>query len=144
MKESIDVAYAYISAHHNSESSCKRNLHLHVPQGSISKDGPSAGMAIAMAIYGAIHNRSILSGVAMTGELDLSGHIGAIGGLKEKILAAYRMDIPTILIPKENEHQLADISSHIMHEISIHCIQHLDEEQCYDWEKHTWIDTTMA
>jgi ATP-dependent Lon protease len=133
MKESIDVAYAYISAHHNNTSSQKQDLHLHVPQGAISKDGPSAGMAIAMAIYGAIHSQAILAGVAMTGELDLSGHIGAIGGLKEKILAAYRMEIPTILIPKENEHELVEIPSSIRDSLIIHCIQHLDEalEFCF-------------
>jgi ATP-dependent Lon protease len=133
MKESIDVAYAYISAHHNKGSNKNQDLHLHVPQGAISKDGPSAGMAIAMAIYGALHNQVILSNIAMTGELDLSGHIGAIGGLKEKILAAYRMEIRTILIPKENEHELGEISTKILDKLSIHCVHHVSEafEICF-------------
>ena len=126
MKESIEVAYTYIRTHHHKEATTAA-LHLHVPQGAVSKDGPSAGMAIAMAIYGAIHQRKIANGIAMTGELDLGGNIGAIGGLKEKILAAYRLDVRTIIIPKENEHELMDIPQHIQSALQIHLVSHIDE-----------------
>lgn len=124
MKESIDVAYAYINAHHGGSS---KDIHIHIPQGAISKDGPSAGMAIALAIYGAQQQRPIKKGIAMTGELDLSGHIGAIGGLKEKVLAAYRLNIRTIIIPKENQHDIQDLPDAIQQALTIHLVERFEE-----------------
>ena len=126
MKESIEVAYTYIRTHHQKESTTA-SLHVHVPQGAVSKDGPSAGMAIAMAMYGAIHQREITSGIAMTGEIDLGGNISAIGGLKEKMLAAYRLGVRTIIIPKENEYELIDIPKDIQNALHIHLVSHIDE-----------------
>ena len=126
MKESIDVAYAYINAHHNRSTPAK-DIHMHIPQGAISKDGPSAGMAIALAMYGAQNQRVIKKGIAMTGELDLSGHIGAIGGLKEKLLAAYRLNIHTIIIPKENQHDIQELPESIRNELKIILVDRLEE-----------------
>ena len=126
MKESIEVAHAYINANHPSPKN-SYDIHIHIPQGAISKDGPSAGMAIALAIYSAQQDQISLGGIAMTGELDLSGHINAIGGLKEKILAAYRANIKIIMIPKENQHEIVDIPESIRKELTIHFIEHINE-----------------
>ena len=126
MKESIEVAHAYINANHSSEKS-SQDIHIHIPQGAISKDGPSAGMAIALAIYSAQQRKKSIEGIAMTGELDLSGHINAIGGLKEKLLAAYRANIRTVMIPKENQHELVDIPDTIRNELTVHLIEHIKD-----------------
>ncbi|MAA78194.1 MAG: endopeptidase La [Deltaproteobacteria bacterium] len=134
MKESIEIAYAYINANHKFKNT-HSDIHVHIPQGSISKDGPSAGLAIALAIYSVQKNQRSLGGIAMTGELDLSGHVNAIGGLKEKILAAYRANITTVVIPTENQHELVDIPPSILTEMTIHLIEHIEEALTLCFEK---------
>jgi ATP-dependent Lon protease len=105
----------------------KVDLHIHVPEGSTPKDGPSAGITIATAIASALTRVHVRSNVAMTGEITLQGRILPIGGLKEKMIAAHRGGIDTVLIPKENERDLKDIPSAIRRAISVVLVEHMDE-----------------
>ena len=127
MKESIAVAYTYIQIKHSKNNPSP--LHIHVPEGAISKDGPSAGLAIAIAIYSALNHKKPLSGIAMTGEIDLAGYVSAIGGLKEKILAAYHRGIHTIILPKENAHEVVKIPPSIRERMVIRCVSSFEEAQ---------------
>ncbi|HEY6874431.1 MAG TPA: endopeptidase La [Geobacteraceae bacterium] len=103
------------------------DIHIHVPEGAIPKDGPSAGIAMATAITSALTRRAVRRDVAMTGEITLRGRILPIGGLKEKLLAAKRGQIRTVLIPKENEKDLADVPIEVINGVSIKCVAHMDE-----------------
>ena len=118
MKESAQAALSYL------RSSAKKlglshdffkgkEIHIHVPEGAIPKDGPSAGITMAMAMYSSISKKPASNNVAMTGEITLTGSILAIGGLNEKLLAAKRNKIETVLIPKENEIDLNEISNEV-------------------------------
>lgn len=118
MKESARIALSYVRSIADSAGVEKdffdtHNIHLHVPDGATPKDGPSAGVTIATAIYSAVTLKSVRSDVAMTGEVSLRGRVMAIGGLKEKLLAAKKAGIKTVLIPKENETDLSEISDEI-------------------------------
>lgn len=103
------------------------DVHVHVPQGAVPKDGPSAGITMATAIASAFTERPISSDVAMTGEVTLRGRVLQIGGLREKILAAKRYGITTIVIPKDNEADLSEIPAKVKKGISIHPVSHMDE-----------------
>lgn len=114
MHESAQAALSYIRSnagalHIPSNFYRKKEIHIHLPEGAIPKDGPSAGITMAMAIISAASNRPARNDVAMTGEITLRGNLLAIGGLNEKLLAAQRSGIRTVLIPKENEKDLAEI-----------------------------------
>ena len=91
----------------------KHDFHLHVPEGAVPKDGPSAGITMATAFYSVVTDVPVRADVAMTGEISLRGKVLPIGGLKEKLLAARQAGIKTVLIPKENERDLAEISEEI-------------------------------
>lgn len=105
----------------------KIDIHIHVPEGATPKDGPSAGIAIATAIVSALIKKPIRKDVAMTGEITLRGNVLAIGGLKEKILAAHRGRVEKVLIPKENEKDMKDIPQKIQKDIEIKLVGHVDE-----------------
>jgi ATP-dependent Lon protease len=105
----------------------KNDLHLHVPEGAIPKDGPSAGIAIATAIVSVLTNAPIRRDVAMTGEITLRGKVLPIGGVKEKLLAANRAGITTVLIPKDNEKDLVDIPDDVRQVMAIHGVDLIDE-----------------
>ncbi|MEM5786429.1 MAG: endopeptidase La [Syntrophobacteraceae bacterium] len=103
------------------------DIHVHVPEGAIPKDGPSAGITMATSMVSALGKIPVRSDVAMTGEITLRGRVLPIGGLKEKILAAHRALIKTVLVPKENAKDLKDIPPKILEEINIELVDHMDE-----------------
>ena len=103
------------------------DIHIHVPEGAIPKDGPSAGITMACAITSALTRRAVRRDIAMTGEITLRGTVLPIGGLKEKLLAAGRGGIRTVLIPKDNEKDLAEIPKEITAGLTVHAVSHMDE-----------------
>ncbi|MGZ3703101.1 MAG: S16 family serine protease, partial [Bdellovibrionota bacterium] len=105
----------------------KIDIHLHVPEGATPKDGPSAGITMATALTSAFMRVPVKRNVAMTGEITLRGRVLPIGGLKEKLIAARLGGADTVIIPKENEKDLAKISKEILEGLSIHPVVHADE-----------------
>ena len=105
----------------------KKDFHIHVPEGATPKDGPSAGIGMVTSIVSAITKTPVRRDVAMTGEVTLTGQVLPIGGLKEKLLAAHRAGIKEVLIPKENEKDLADMPKKIINDIKITPVEHADE-----------------
>jgi ATP-dependent Lon protease len=114
MEESVTIAFSFLrsTAHKTGVDLTlldTRDLHVHVPEGATPKDGPSAGVAIYLSMLSSLLNVPISNTIAVTGEISLTGQVWAIGGLKEKILAAHRGGIKTVLIPESNKAHLADI-----------------------------------
>ncbi len=105
----------------------RKDIHVHVPEGATPKDGPSAGVAMSVAIISALTQIPIRADVAMTGEITLRGEVLPIGGLKEKLLAAHRGGISTVLIPEQNEKDLAEISTKIKDELDIVCVRWIED-----------------
>ncbi len=105
----------------------KHNMHIHVPEGATPKDGPSAGVGMVTAIVSAMTNIPVLANVAMTGEITLRGEVLPIGGLKEKLLAAHRGGITTVLIPRDNEKDLADVPDNVKKGLDIKPVRWIDE-----------------
>ena len=115
MKESATIAYQYIKAHPEmagitSEDFDKKDIHVHVPEGAVPKDGPSAGITIVSSMLSALRGKPVRSGVAMTGEMTLRGRVLPVGGIKEKILAAKRAGVSVIIISEENRKDIEDIN----------------------------------
>ncbi len=111
MKESARIALSLVKSlfPDKCEKLKDRDIHIHVPEGAVPKDGPSAGIAITTAVLSALTGRRVRGTVAMTGEVTLRGRVLPIGGLKEKTMAALRNGITTVIIPRENEKDLAEI-----------------------------------
>ncbi len=105
----------------------KHDIHIHIPEGAVPKDGPSAGITMATALYSAIFEKKVSGKIAMTGEVTLRGNVLPIGGLKEKLLAAKSIGIKTVLIPERNERDLKDISSEITGGLEIIPVENMDE-----------------
>jgi ATP-dependent Lon protease len=140
MKESAQAALSYLRASAkrlrlNPDFFKGREIHIHLPEGAIPKDGPSAGIAMAMAMLSAISGRPASNNVAMTGEITLTGSILAIGGLTEKLLAAKRNNIKTVLIPKENEIDLKEISDKVKSGLKIVPIDKVEQAIPYIFER---------
>jgi len=132
MQESAHAAMTYVRSRAQILGLAKDfyqelDIHIHVPEGAIPKDGPSAGITMATAITSALTRRSVRCDTAMTGEITLRGRVLAIGGLKEKLMAAKRGRIKTVVIPKSNEKDLADVPPEVTSGISIKCVNHMDE-----------------
>lgn len=132
MRESAQAAMSYIRARAEkigieADFHEKYDIHIHVPEGAIPKDGPSAGITIATALASALSGRAVRKDVAMTGEITLRGRVLPIGGVKEKLLAAHRSGIYHILLPKENEKDLDDIPDNIKRRLRIDLVSHMDE-----------------
>ncbi|MDD6682727.1 MAG: endopeptidase La [Clostridiales bacterium] len=124
MKESARAALSWVRAHSGEFKLDKEfyknlDIHIHVPEGAVPKDGPSAGVTMATALVSALTGRPVYQDVAMTGEITLRGRVLPIGGVKEKLLAAYRAGIKTILIPKENQKDLEDVPPHVLSQFRI-------------------------
>ena len=124
MQESAKTAYSYVRANSkkygiDEDFYKKKDIHIHVPEGAVPKDGPSAGVTMVTALVSALSKKPVRSNVAMTGEVTLTGKVLAIGGLKEKSLAAHRAGVDTIIIPKENEKDIKEIPSSIRSKINI-------------------------
>jgi ATP-dependent Lon protease len=132
MQESVQAAYSYIRSRAiqfgiKPPFFDKRDIHVHVPEGATPKDGPSAGIAMATSIVSAITGIAIRRDIAMTGEITLRGRVLPIGGLKEKLLAALRAGITTVIIPKENEKDLIEIPDNVKKGLTIIAVSHVDE-----------------
>jgi ATP-dependent Lon protease len=132
MKESATIAYEWVQAHHEelgiaAELFEKKNLNIHVPEGAIPKDGPSAGITMATAILSVFTGRKVRTDVAMTGEITLRGKVLPIGGLKEKAMAAVRAGIFTIIIPKGNERDIQDIPAEIAKKMRFVLVENVRE-----------------
>ncbi|MDO5650480.1 MAG: S16 family serine protease, partial [Gallicola sp.] len=132
MKESAQAAITYIRAGASKygldeDFLASKDVHLHVPEGATPKDGPSAGVTMATAILSALTKKPIRNDIAMTGEITLRGRVLPIGGLKEKLLAANRMGIKTVVIPYENKRDLVDIEPAIKKHLEILPVKNVEE-----------------
>ena len=140
MKESAQAALSYIRSNAKSlgvppDFYKKKEIHIHLPEGAIPKDGPSAGITLAMAMISAASNKKTRSDIAMTGEITLRGNVLPIGGLNEKLLAAQRSGMKTVLIPKENEKDLTEIQSKVKEGLKIIGIEKIAEAMPYVFGK---------
>jgi len=132
MKESAQAALSFVRAsakkyHVNDNLFSQTDFHVHVPEGAVPKDGPSAGIAMATALSSIVQDRPVKKDIAMTGEITLRGRVLAIGGLKEKVIAAYRDGITTVLFPYGNRKDLEDIPKDIQQKIKLIPVKHMDE-----------------
>ena len=132
MKESASIAFDYVKAnakHYEIDPAIfsKIDLHIHVPEGAVPKDGPSAGITMTTAIVSALTRREVRSDVAMTGEVTLRGNVLPIGGLKEKSISAHRSGIKKVIIPQENVRDLDELPKIVLDEITFIPVQHVDE-----------------
>jgi len=132
MQESAQAALSYVRSRAaqlglNENFYRKVDIHIHIPEGAIPKDGPSAGITIATAIVSALVKKPVRRDMAMTGEITLRGRVLPIGGLKEKIMAAHRGNIKTVLVPSENEKDIKEIPARILKNINLIPVGHMDE-----------------
>lgn len=130
MKESALAAATYAREHTEEfglEPTFAHDMHIHVPEGAVPKDGPSAGVTILTAIISALTGRAVRRDLAMTGEITLRGQVLAVGGVREKLLAAHRAGIREIVLPKENAHDLDDLPAGVREQLQVHFVQTVDE-----------------
>ena len=136
MQESISAAWSVVRSRAESLGIApdfyeKNDIHVHVPEGATPKDGPSAGIAMTLAMVSALTNIPVRADVAMTGEITLRGEVLPIGGLKEKLLAALRGGIKHVLIPKDNVKDLEEIPQNVKDGLEIHAVKWIDE--VFEW-----------
>lgn len=132
MQESAQAAVSYVRSRADAlgvdpDFHEKHDIHMHVPEGAVPKDGPSAGITMATALVSALTGNPVRQGLAMTGEITLRGRILGIGGVKEKLLAAHRAGIVQILIPAENRKDLEEVPENVRRKLDIHRVDHMDD-----------------
>jgi ATP-dependent Lon protease len=132
MQESAQAALSYVRSRAEEfgipkDFNRKTDVHLHIPEGAIPKDGPSAGITLATALVSALTRIPSRKDVAMTGEITLRGKVLPIGGLKEKLLAAHRAGVKSILVPKDNEKDLSDIPKNVLDAMNVHLVETMDD-----------------
>ncbi|MDD2433440.1 MAG: magnesium chelatase domain-containing protein, partial [Clostridia bacterium] len=132
MKESAQTGYTYIRSRAQElgiaeKMQEKYDVHIHVPEGAIPKDGPSAGITMATALASALTNRKVKSNVAMTGEITLRGRVLPVGGIKEKVLAAHRAGSKVIVLPQENKKDLEEIPAKIKRDLKFELVENMAE-----------------
>jgi ATP-dependent Lon protease len=132
MQESAKAAMSYVRSKAEAFGIQKdfhkyTDIHVHIPEGAIPKDGPSAGITLATALVSNLTRVPTRRDVAMTGEITLRGKVLPIGGLKEKVLAAHRAGVTTIILPKDNEKDLADIPKEVLNVLKLHLVESMDE-----------------
>ncbi|HAI22514.1 MAG: Lon protease [Candidatus Collierbacteria bacterium GW2011_GWA1_42_60] len=132
MKESAKAAYSYVRSHSKElgikdEKISKTDIHIHVPEGAVPKDGPSAGLAITTAIISAFTGKSVPKNLAMTGEVTLRGRALEIGGVREKVIAAHRAGINHVILPKDNEKNIADLPEKVRHDLKFNFVKSMDD-----------------
>ena len=136
MKESATIAYQYLKAHPElakltSKQFASKDLHVHVPEGAVPKDGPSAGITMVSSMASAFRGEKVKSGIAMTGEMTLRGRVLPVGGIKEKILAAKRAGVSTIVISEDNRKDIEDIKPIYVKGLTFHYVKTIDEVLSY-------------
>jgi ATP-dependent Lon protease len=132
MQESAQAAMSYVRSKADEFQIPKNfnrttDVHVHIPEGAIPKDGPSAGITLATALVSALGHTAVRKDVAMTGEITLRGKVLPIGGVKEKVLAAHRAGVKNIILPKDNEKDLADIPKNMLDALDVYLVQTMDE-----------------
>lgn len=132
MKESAQAALSYARSRHDKldlapDFHKEKDIHIHVPQGAVPKDGPSAGITIAVSLISALSEKVIRGDIAMTGELTLRGRVLAVGGIKNKVLAAHRAGVRTLILPKKNKPQLEEVPEYIRQQMTFYLVEHMDE-----------------
>jgi ATP-dependent Lon protease len=130
MKESAYAAMTYLRSHQEQfrkDRDFRCDLHVHVPEGAVPKDGPSAGITILTALVSAFSGRPVRRNVAMTGEVTLRGKVLPVGGIREKLLAAHRAGIRTVILPEENLPDLEDLPAEVRAELTFHPVKTADE-----------------
>jgi len=131
MKESAQIALSYVRSHAAnlgiSPEATARGFHIHVPEGAVPKDGPSAGVTMTTAIVSLLTGRPVRSAVGMTGEVTLQGLVLPIGGLKQKVLAAHRMGLTEVILPKRNEQDLEDVPETVRQAMTFHAVKRMED-----------------
>ncbi|HEY1454904.1 MAG TPA: S16 family serine protease, partial [Candidatus Dormibacteraeota bacterium] len=131
MKESAQIALSYVRSHADelgiAPDSVERTFHIHVPEGAVPKDGPSAGVTMTTAIVSLLTGRPMRSTVAMTGEVTLQGLVLPIGGVKQKVLAAHRMGLKEVILPKRNEKDIDDVPQSVREAMTFHLAGRMDD-----------------
>jgi len=131
MKESAQIALSYVRSHAKelevSDEDVQKAFHIHVPEGAVPKDGPSAGVTMTTAIVSLLTGRPVRSTVGMTGEVTLQGLVLPIGGVKQKVLAAHRMGLKEVILPKRNEKDLDDLPATVREAMTFHLATRVEQ-----------------
>ncbi|MCR3748373.1 endopeptidase La [Lentzea californiensis] len=144
MKESAQIALSYLRSHDDRAAAlADRGVHIHVPAGAVPKDGPSAGVTMTTALASLLSGRPVRSDVAMTGEISLTGRVLPIGGVKQKLLAAHRAGITTVLLPQRNEPDLEDVPESVREQLTVHFVSDVAQVLEHALSKET-VATTVA